>query len=162
MVVETNRLRFARNGRIFPPQHENLSLLRYRPAGRSEDTLATWTSDFANNAFYFRLPWALLLVMDPSSQLVLAATEGGPQFVSAKTNGLQLFAVSFRPGDSIQFQEVPLSGVPAVDSLPEINGGSFAGLRSYAWPVWDEIPFQGRPKAGFAILQGVFRELEIP
>ena len=162
MVVETNRLRFARNGQFFPPQHESLSLLRYRPTGRSEDTLATWTSDFANHAFYFRLPWALLMVMDPSTRLVLAATEGGPQFVSAKTNGLQLFAVSFRPDDSIQFQDVPLSGVPVVDSLPGINGGSFTGLRTYAWPVWDEIPFQGRPKAGFAILQGVFRELEIP
>ena len=162
IVVETNRRRFSRNGRMFPAQQNSLSLLRYRPAGQSEDTQATWTCDFANKAFIFRLPWALLMVMDPSTHLILAATEGGPKFVPAETPGLQFSVVSFRPADSIPFQQFPSSGVPAVDSLPGIDRGSFAGLQTYTWPLWNAITVPRRPKAGFATVQKVFRELGTP
>ena len=41
ILVETNRRRFSRDGRMFPPQRHSLSQLRYRPAGQTDDTVAT-------------------------------------------------------------------------------------------------------------------------
>lgn len=160
ILVETNRRRFARDGRQFPPQRYSLSQLRYRPAGQSDDTLATWTCDFAGNALVFRLPWAALFFTDPSSRQVLAGTEGGPRFVAAETSGLQFFAVSFRPGDPVEFGMFPLGGVPASDSLPALDErGSFQGLKTYGWPKWDSISSKGRWKAGYTSVQSAFREV---
>jgi hypothetical protein len=102
------------------------------------------------------------MVTDPSSRRVLAATEGGPQFVSAETQGLQLFALSFRPGTAIQYRQFPSGGVPAVDSLPALVNGSFPELKTYTWPTWNAVTLPGRPKAGFAMVQKVFRELRQP
>lgn len=160
ILVETNPRRFARDGRMFPPQRYNYTPLRYRPAGNSEDTLATWTCDFTKNAFVFRIPWALLMVMDPTSHQVLAGIGAEARLVSAETSGLQLLAVSFRPGDPIQLHQPPLRGVPAVNSLPSRNSqGELTGLRSYRWPAWDLASLQGRRKASYAIVQRAFREL---
>lgn len=162
IVVEVNRRRFARDGRMFPAQRHNYSLLRYRPAGQTDDTLATWTCDFGNQAFIFRLPWAQLLVMDPSSHRVLAGVGGGPQFVATQTSGLQLFALSFRPSDPIQFH-LPFGRVPVADSLPARDGkGSFQGLKTYIWAGWNSVTVQGRPKTGYPMVQKLFRELRGP
>ncbi len=161
IVVETNRRGFARDGRMFPAQRYSYSLLRYRPAG-SDDTQATWTCDFANKAFIFRLPWALLMVTDPSTRRVLAATGGGPQFLITESTGVQLFSVSFRPGEPIQFH-LSSGGVPAVDSLPPRDEqGSLTGLKTYAWPTWNAVSLKGREKSGYTMVQKVFRELREP
>ena len=145
---------------MFPPQRYSMSQLRYRAAGQSGDTLATWTGDFSGNALIFRLPWPMLFVTDPSSRQVLSGTEGGPEFVTAETGGLQLFAVSFRPGDPVEFGLFPLGGVPATDSLPALDeNGSLQGVRSYTWPRWDAISKSGRWKAGYTLVQGAFQEV---
>jgi len=162
ILVETNRRRFARNGRMFPPQRYSLSQLRYRPAGQSDDTVATWTCDFSGNAFIVRIPWAMLYFTDPSSRSVLAGTEGGPAFVAAETSGMQLFAVSFRPGDPVEFGLFPLGGVPVADSLPALDDrGSFQGLQTYSWPKWDSVSVRGRWKIGYTLVQSAFREVNV-
>jgi hypothetical protein len=107
-----------------------MSQLRYRAPGQTNDTLATWTADFSEDALVFRLPWPMLFVTDPSSRRVLSGTEGGPEFMTAETAGIQFFAVSFRPGDPVEFSLFPLGGVPAADSLPAIaDTVLFLGLK---------------------------------
>ena len=160
ILVEINRRRFGRDGRMFPPQRYSLSQLRYRAPGQADDTLATWTADYSGNALIFRLPWPMLSVTDPSSRRVLSGTEGGPEFMTAETAGIQLFAVSFRPGDPVEFSLFPLGGVPATDSLPVLDeNGSFQGLRNYTWAKWDSISKNGRWKAGYTSLQQAFQQV---
>ncbi len=160
--VETNRRRFARDGRMFPSQRQNLSTLHYRPPGDTEDTVATWTCDFAGRAFVFRLPWSLLLVTDPSSLQVLSAAARGPLFATAATKGIQVFALSFHPGEPIQFQ-VPFGRIPIADSLPGSDDrGNMKGLATYSWAGWNSVTVTGRPKAAYASLQKVFKEMKGP
>src|ERR1019366_4063252 len=80
MIVEPNPRRFSRDGRVFPSQRHNRSTLHYRAAGDLEDTVATWTCDFANKAFVFRIPWALLMVTDPSSHRVMGSAVAEEKF----------------------------------------------------------------------------------
>ena len=164
IVVEPNHRRFARDGHVFPAQLNNESLLQYEPPGRTGDSRAEWTCDFAHNAFLFRLPWGLLTVMDPSSHQVFEGTSQGPRFTGGETPGLALFAVSFRTIGPIQFQQTRGGGTPAVDSLPGMDQqGWFRQLPVYNWPSWTAVPAQeGRPKSGYASLQKAFREVRGP
>ncbi len=161
IVVEINRRRFGRDGRQFPPQRHNFSTLRYRAPGQSDDTQATWSVDFVNKAYVFRIPWALLLVMDPSSHRVYARTEGGPQFVSEETKGFQVFAVSFRPSDPIRFDHNVPGGNTVADTLPSRDKiGVLTGLKIYEWPGWNTVNPKGRTKAGYPVVQKAFREVK--
>ena len=164
IMVEPNRRRFARDGHLFPAQLYNESLLQYAPAGRTSDSMADWTCDFTHNAFVFRLPWGLLTVMDPSSHQVFAGTERGLRFASLETEGLVLFAASFRAIGPIQFQQLRGGGTPAVDALPGVDEqGWFRRLPVYTWPRWNAVKVQeGRPKGAYVSLQKVFRELRGP
>jgi len=164
MMVEPNRRRFARDGHMFPAELYNESLLQYEPAGQTNGSMAEWTCDFTHNAFVFRLPWGLLTVMDPSSHQVFAATGKGLQITGAETEGLVLFAASFRAIGPIQFQQMRGGGTPPVDALPGLDEqGWFRRLPRYNWPGWNAVKVQeGRPKEAYLSLQKVFRELRGP
>jgi hypothetical protein len=162
MEVQVNRRRFARDGRMFPEERRNLSLLRYRAPGDTDNTVATWTCDFANKAFVFRLPWALLLVTDPSSHQVLSTAVRGPVFATTNTSGLQAFALSFHPGEAIQFQ-LPFGRIPVADSLPASDDkGQVKNVATYTWAGWNAVVVTGRPKASYGAMQKVFREMKGP
>jgi hypothetical protein len=163
ILVEPNRRRFARDGHVFPSQLYNESLLRYAPAGSTQGSEANWTCDFTHNAYIFRLPWELLMVMDPSSHQVYAGTEKGPRFTGVETPGLVMFVASFRAIGPIHFQQLRGGGTPAVDTLPALdNQGTFKGMPTYGWPGWNEVKVQGRPKKAYTSLEKLFHELRGP
>ena len=165
IVVETNRLRFARDGTLFPPQRYSRSLVRYGPLDPNApqyDSLATWSADFQNNALIFRLPWALLFVTDPSSRQVFAETQTATQLRSVPTEGVALFALSFLPPvNGPDWTRFPSSPMAVTDSLPSIGeGGTLAGVRKYSWKGWDSVKLSGRLKASTAALRKSFQELK--
>ncbi|OFV98676.1 MAG: hypothetical protein A3F68_03660 [Acidobacteria bacterium RIFCSPLOWO2_12_FULL_54_10] len=163
IVMEMSRRRYARNGTMFAPQRYSYSLLRYREPGEVEDTLATWTADFENKALIFRLPWALLSFTDPSTKRVLAGTEGGPTFTASPSQGIQPFAISFQPGDTIDYSVFPVGGVPATDSLPALaTNGSLEGLQTYTWASWNSVVAAKRWKTGYTAIQEAFKKVGGP
>lgn len=163
IFVEPNRRRFARDGHLFASQLYNESLLRYAPAGSTEGSEANWTCDFTHNAFIFRLPWELLMVMDPSSHQVYGGTLRGPRFTGVETKGLEFFAASFRAIGPIHFQQLRGGGTPAVDTLPALDDhGTFRGLAPYGWPGWNDVNVSARPKKVYTTLEKLFHELRGP
>ncbi len=164
IVVETNRLRFDRDGTRYPARRYSRSALRFGPLDRASsdyDSLATWSADYGSNSLIFRLPWGLLFVTDPSSHQTYAGTNGA-QVQSVTTEGFSFFAVSFAPGRGTpDFGRFPLAPIPAADSLPAVDSrGVFAQSQTYLWKGWSAIPPSGRLKAGAAALQRTFREIK--
>jgi hypothetical protein len=162
ILVEANARRFARDGHMFPPETVNQSVLHYGPSEQLDGSEAAWTADFATHAFIVRIPWALLLVTDPSSHQVLARTGGGRSFEIRATPGIELFAISHLADRPIQPQQFPRQGVPATDSLPGLKEGVLADLKMYHWAGWNTLSAIGRPKKGYATVQKAFRELKVP
>jgi len=165
IVVESNRLRFSRDGAMFPPQRYSRSLLRYGPLdpnARQYDSLATWSADFQNNALVFRLPWSLLFVTDPSSRQIYAGAEAGAKLQTAGTEGLDIFAVSFNPGKATpDWGRFPVSSLAVTDTLPPADRqGTLIGIQRYRWQDWNVVKLSGRLKASARTLQKIFRELK--
>jgi hypothetical protein len=153
MQVEANRMRFSRDGSSFPPQVYSRSLLRYGPLDPSSpqyDSLATWSADYPNKALIFRIPWGLLFVTDPSSRQVYAGTQAGGQTFSAGTEGLSVFALSFRPGNTPpNWSLFPVGSLAPTDSLPAMGrDGTLEGVQRYNWAGWNKVELSGRLKAG--------------
>ena len=165
IVVETNRMRISRDGTVFPPQRYSRGLLRYGPLDPNHpeyDSLATWAADFDNNALVFRLPWALLLATDPSSRHVYSGAEAGGQLRSATTDGIAVFALSFRPPqEPVDWSQFPSTSLPSTDSLPGVSRqGLFTEVLPYRWKGWDSVQVSGRLKASVAALQKSFQDLK--
>jgi hypothetical protein len=166
IVVETNRLRFSRDGGQFPPRRYSRSPLRFGALDRGStdyDSLATWAVDYATNSLIFRIPWGMLFVTDPSSRQVYAGTGSGGEVLSALSEGIGVFVVSFAPAGSLDFGRFPSAPMAAVDTFPSADArGVFTGALTYAWRDWNTVVAAGRLKAGAAIVQRAFRELRNP
>ncbi len=164
MMVETNMLRYGRDGTAFPAQRYSRSPLRYGPLDPNHpqyDSLATWSADFPSNSLIFRIPWGLLFVTDASSRLVYTESRPGAQIRSEVTEGIGLLALSFVPPASTpdwgSFPSLPLA---ATDSLPPTDGqGNLTDVKRYVWQGWNSVTPSGRPKAGAALLRQSFLEL---
>jgi len=104
LLVETNRERVARDGRVYPPRHLDWGRLEY---GGEPDRAAAWPG--ADSAFAYdphaewcaspgggtvelAIPWGLLLVGDPSGRRVVDDREGTPEVETSATGGFGILA----------------------------------------------------------------------
>ncbi|HET9950583.1 MAG TPA: hypothetical protein VFS09_02185 [Candidatus Eisenbacteria bacterium] len=90
LVVETNRERVARDGRLFPAHYLNAGRLAYG---------AEWRLDEARRTIEIAIPWGLLGVGDPSSHAVIDDRDGTSEIETTRTPGIALLAwASTAPG----------------------------------------------------------------
>ena len=90
LVVETNRERVARNGRLFPAQYLNAGRLAYG---------TEWRLDESRRSIEIAIPWGLLGVGDPSSHAVIDDRDGTSEIETTPTPGIALLAwASTAPG----------------------------------------------------------------
>jgi hypothetical protein len=90
LVVETNRERVARNGRLFPAHYVNQGRLAYG---------AEWRLDESRRSIEIAIPWGLLGVGDPSSHAVIDDRDGTSEIETSRTPGIALLAwASTAPG----------------------------------------------------------------
>ncbi|HEY7727534.1 MAG TPA: hypothetical protein VID50_03695, partial [Candidatus Eisenbacteria bacterium] len=104
LLVETNRERVARDGRIYPPRHLDWGRLEYgreqERASASQggdsayayDPHAEWCADSAGRTVEVAIPWGLLQVGDPSSLRVIDDRDGSREVETTVTSGIGLLA----------------------------------------------------------------------
>lgn len=154
MVVETNRARYGRDGSYFPGQRYSRSILRYGSGNYNDphyDSLAEWYFDPGTAAILVRIPWAKLLVTDPSSRRVWAGFNNGTT-LTATAPGIQLSAFALQEnGDPAQ-----ISATSLLSAFPSPAGTAIQGPAQMTWPAWDTVRPQPYFKKAFYAIQKEF------
>jgi hypothetical protein len=151
MVVEPNRRRYGRDGRLYPPVRYSRSPLKWGTLGQGSteyNSLAQWYANPKTNMVELRIPWGLLLVTDPSSLQVLAGIDRSGTFYTETTPGLRVALLSYRP----QSGEV-------TDVLPALQPGGVIAeedLKRYVWEPWDSVEAKPYVKDSYAVVQRAF------
>ena len=104
LLVETNRERVSRSGKVYPALHLDWGRLQYgREPGRAAawpgadsayayDPHEEWCFDAARRTVEIAIPWGLLSVGDPSSRRVVDDRDGTPEVETSVTDGIALLA----------------------------------------------------------------------
>jgi hypothetical protein len=100
-------------------------------------------ADVKHNAIVVRIPWAKLLVTDPSSARVLTGYTPKDGIASAVTSGVQIGAYALH-ADS----RTDLSQMGVASSLPS---GSLP--KQFMWKTWDAVKVEPYEKKAFFALQ---------
>jgi len=156
LVVETNRRRFARDGRVFPSLRYSRSLLRFGngdPSAKNFDSLGEWFADAAKGTVLVRLPWGKLLVTDPSSRQVFS---GFDAFARARSTaspgiGLALFTLG-------QSKTNELSSMQLLASVPTADNGEIRNPAILDWKPWNAVSPEMYLKKSYYALQKEFNE----
>jgi len=147
LTFESNRERFARDGRRFPPITVNRGTLRYGsldPSAPEFDTRTDVAVGRGRGTIELRLPWALLNVTDPSSRRVLHQdTAHPPPLETVVSEGFRIYAFTIDPSHP---KRDPLARLPAT--------GVTAPL--YAWAPWEAPTYRMEPKAGAGRIRAAF------
>jgi len=165
-VSEPNRRRFARDGRYFPPQRYDRSILRYgtlNPASPDYDSLAEWHANVQTNTIDLRIPWNLLNVTDPSSFKVFAGLEKDGTVITAETPGFVMAAFSYQPLEGARLRPIMEQGHPVADALPPMAGTTHIqreGLKQFRWSGWNAPRYHLRTKDSYAILRRAFQAIQ--
>jgi Tfp pilus assembly protein PilF len=104
---------------------------------------ASWTADVKHNAIVVRIPWAKLLVTDPSSARVLTGYTAQGGVASSVTSGIQIGAYALRADG-----RADLSQMGMASSLP--SGGL---PKQFMWKTWDAVKVEPYEKKAFFALQ---------
>ena len=165
-ITVANRARYARDGRAFPELDYNGSRFPYGTADRASPQFsnhALWHVDAEKGMIELRIPWGLLLVMDPSNWQVFAGTEDKRQSgaqeavfpVSQRTEGIGVAAFAFY---------LPGAGLPQElsSALPPIgrDGQLASPPPIYTWEKWDRVQYRPFYKLSYSALQKVFAGLK--
>lgn len=138
LEVQTNRERFSRDGRYFPPVSVRRGDLRFGSTAPDGDSDTDTRADVAigEGLIEIRIPWSLLNVSDPSSRTVLHSLERGRESIgTVRTEGLRFYAYSF---------ETSGEGAELMDRIP--SGSGVAPL--FRWETWERPYHQLLPKLG--------------
>lgn len=189
LLIETNRERVARNGKVYPAQHLDWGRLEY---GREPPRAAAWPG--ADSAYAYdphaewyvgasgrtievAIPWGLLEVGDPSSRRVVDDRDGTPAVETSVTSGIGILAWATRArgfeADSLGPEE-PVSTISARPAECQFLGpeGTTQAIsnesvmvatppdRSYLWNGWDMPITLERIKRSAPIVRNAFEELE--
>ncbi len=104
LLVETNRERVSRGGKVYPALHLDWGRLeRGREPGRAAawrgadsafayDPHAEWCFDDARSTVELAIPWGLLNVADPSTRRVVDDRDGTREVETSVTGGIALLA----------------------------------------------------------------------
>ncbi|HKQ56443.1 MAG TPA: hypothetical protein VJY35_01130 [Candidatus Eisenbacteria bacterium] len=104
LVVNLNRARVGRDGRLFPGIHLDAGRLAagrearpaYAAASHPFDPRSDWWIDRGRGVIEIALPWALLNIGDPSSRAVLDDDPATPAIETRATPGIGLLAWATR------------------------------------------------------------------
>jgi hypothetical protein len=189
LLVETNRERVARNGRVFAAKCLDWGRLEFGrepafgPAWAGADTSfaydphAEWTVDDAGRTIEIAIPWGLLNVGDPSSLAVVDDRDGTREVESTRTEGIGLLAwgtrvPGFRPDSlgparpgwkgRIEPQKVQFLGP---DGTTQVIVGEWVQVttpaaQTYVWKGWEMPMTQERIKQSAALVRQVFEGME--
>jgi hypothetical protein len=164
IIIEANQPRYARDGREFPSLDYNRSHLRFGSSDRAHAKFtsnALWNADTQQGMIELRIPWGLLLMMDPSRRLAFAGTDAEAYTSSPgawlpkgrRTSGISVAVFALRPQKS---------GRPIVTtSLPEsAMGKELRSVAVFTWQSWDRVRVRPYFKLSYLALQKVFGELK--
>ncbi|MGD0920677.1 MAG: tetratricopeptide repeat protein [Terriglobia bacterium] len=165
-VIEPNRRRFARDGRYFPSQRYDRSILRYgtlNPASPDYDSLAEWHANVQTNTIDLRIPWNLLNVTDPSSFKVFAGLEKDGTVITAETPGFVMAAFSYQPLEGARLRPIMEQGHPVADALPGMAGPTVVqprALKEFRWAGWNAARYNLRVKDSYSLLRRAFQAIQ--
>jgi len=152
MLIEANRPRWARDGREFSPILYNRSILPYGTADPDHpdfDSHAAWHFDREARMVEVRIPWGLLLVMDPTDRRVFGGTDGERRPLPTVTRGLAAAAFVVAEGpdgpERIGAFPAPVDGVVATDHV-----------RLFEWEPWDRVRYRPYFKPAYRALQDLW------
>ncbi len=162
ILTEANEPRYGRDGRIFPALNFNRSPLPFGTADRAEPNYsshALWYVDAAQGMIELRIPWGLLLVMDPSNLQAFGGTDAKWMPISRPTPGISVAVFVVR-------LSAPGGREPTVvsSSVPPVRDGKLTGSPAvYTWEKWNQVQFRPYLKESYFALQRQFAEmLSIP
>jgi hypothetical protein len=153
---ETNRRRFARDGRLFPSLRYSRSLLRFgngNPSAKDFDSLAEWFADATKKTILVRLPWGKLLVTDPSSRQVFFGFNASALARSTTSPGIGLAFFNLAPNTTND-----LSSMKLLSSFPRAENGEIHNPANLAWQPWNAVSPEMYLKKSYYALQKEFNE----
>lgn len=189
LVIETNRERVSRAGKLSPARHLDWGRLEFgrEPARAAPwpgavanypyDPHAEWTIDDAARTVEIAIPWGLLNVGDPSSRSVLDDKGGTEEIGVTQTDGIGILAWATRvagfEADSLgpgrPGGATPAGGLKAQFLGPKGTTQSIVGQRvrvttperdCYLWNGW-ETPITGeRIKQSARFVRETFEGME--
>lgn len=138
-------------------QSYSFSVMRYgngNPAAPDYNSLAEWYADVKNKAILVRIPWSKLLVVDPSSNLVLGgfAEKTGERLATSTMLEVSVFAL--KPGGAAG----DLGRMSVVASLPA-SDGSIQKPQAITWKRWDSVAPPLYLKKAYSALQQTFSQM---
>lgn len=159
--IEANLPRYARDGRIFPSLPFSRSPLPFGTGDRTKPEFsshALWYADPQKGMVELRLPWGLLLLMDPSNGQAFGGTDEQWTPVPRPSPGISVAVFALRvPRSEARGPKVVTS------SLPPVRDGKVVGaLPLYTWPKWNHVDFRPYFKQGYFALQRAFAEVSKP
>lgn len=111
-------------------------------AAADYDSRAQWYADIKHSAILIRIPWAKLLVTDPSSMQVFATYDPKSGVRSMTTGGLQISAYALRPKAASDLKDATvISSLPTDDSTLK-----------FSWAKWNSITLDPYRKKAFDVL----------
>ncbi len=158
MALNPNSRQFGQGSGVPPGQNYSFSVLRYgngNPAAPDYNSLAEWYADVKNKALLVRIPWSKLLVVDPSSNLVLGgfAEKTGERLVTSTMLEVSVFAL--KPGEPAG----DLGRMTVVASLPAAADGRIQKPQSITWKRWDSVAPERYLKKAYSALQQTFSQM---
>ena len=150
MIVEPNRRRFTRDGRLLPPQRISRSTLRYgidNASGPDVDSIGEWYADAEAGAILVRIPWGKLLVVDPSRQAIFAGFDENRAVRSMLTSGIEIAAFALAPPADPSRKD--LAAWTVASSLPATRNGALSDLARVTWSGWNTVKSAAYTKAAY-------------
>lgn len=156
-IVETNRRRFARDGRVFPGRRYSRSLLLRGtgdPTSPDFDSRAEWYADAARDHIVVRIPWGKLFITDPSSRQAFFGFDDNLKPRTIPSSGIQVTVFALQPdADPADLSAMKVAGV-----LPAASAGRIAEPVRFAWSRWDEVQAEMYLKKVYYEMQSEFRD----
>jgi tetratricopeptide (TPR) repeat protein len=149
MVIEANRPRYARDGREFPPVPFNRSVLSRGtadPTAPGYSSHATWRLDRERRMVEIRIPWGLLLILDPTNHRAFGGGDAEGRPLAVRTPGIEVSAFVITEG---------VEGPRMTGALPEPIGGQVGSGTTpvYTWEGWDRVRWRPYFKPAYHALR---------
>lgn len=155
MAVQPNSRQLAQGPGAPPGQNYSFSVLRYgngNPAAPDYNSLAQWYADVKGKAILVRIPWAQLLVADPSGYQVFSGygDQTGVRVATSATLEVSVFAL--KPGEPAG----DLGRMTVVSALPAPAAGRIQTPQGVTWKRWDSVVPERYLKKAYFALQKTF------
>ncbi len=151
-VVETNRLRFAADGTMYPEVDADRSLLHYgdfKEGAPDYSSLGQWYYDQQLGVIRLRLSWGLLLALDPSEGFVFWGTDNTGEPMGKITHTIRIALVAYSAS-------APTGTVPSEIMAASVSGTRVTKCWTLPWPTWSSVNYQEALKKSYDALSSIF------